>query len=308
MQKRSTALVLETNNIRGGEPGGSKVTLARLFDRLAPQLASLDELVVTHDGYSEAELGDLSSRSGREIRFVLLPPGTGYYRAKNIGFDATIADLVAFADSDCDPTPEWLEALLAPFADSTVGAVAGRTTYREDLFGEALTAIDFPYFPSAHGRGFARNFYANNVAFRREVFAAHRYPTVEGMYRGHCQVLGLALERSGVRMAFAPRAHTVHRLPDTVADFVRLRLHRGADTVELAPHLAHAAFGARRRWLGRLGPISTGAVLAGRFAVSVGAVAGISLIDGTGAFVRAVSGYRFGARDGENVNLAYHNR
>ncbi|HEY7374964.1 MAG TPA: glycosyltransferase [Polyangia bacterium] len=261
-------------------------------------LASLDEVIVVHDGLAEAARARLEATAGRGLTFVRLDAGDDYYAAKDAGFAATRAAVVAFADADCWPDPDWLRALLEPFArDAAVGAVAGRTSYRPDMFGAAATAIDFMYFGSplaaparsagsrrseknnsrtprlwrgATAAGCTRNFYANNVAFRREVltdaplaFGAH------GFYRGSCQVLGLALQARGIAIHFAPRAHTVHRLPDSIADLVRLRLLRGADSVELAPHLADAYLPARARRLGRLGPLSGLAVLAARWGCSL---------------------------------------
>jgi hypothetical protein len=177
--------------------------------------------------------------------------------------------VVAFADADCWPDPDWLRALLEPFAGGEVAAVAGRTSYRADLFGAAATAIDFMYFGSPLGAGCTRNFYANNVAFRRCVLEDAAGFGAHGFYRGSCQVLGLALQARGVPVRFAPRAHTVHRLPDSAADLLRLRLLRGADGVELAPHLADAYLPARARWIGRLGPLSGLGVLAARFLCSL---------------------------------------
>jgi len=203
--------------------------------------------------------------------------------------------VIAFADADCWPDPGWLQALLDPFARGDVAVVAGRTTYRADLFGAAATAVDFMYFASPlaaparsagsrlpeknHSRtprlwrgataaGCTRNFYANNVAFRREVLARAGFGG-HAFYRGSCQVLGLALQARGVPIHFATRAHTVHRLPDSAADLLRLRLLRGADSVELAPHLADAYLPAGARWLGRMGPLSGLAVLATRCACSL---------------------------------------
>jgi len=301
----TTALVLETNNLRGGrgDPATIERSLARLVARLRAQtrpLASLDEVVVVHDGLTAAARARLEAAAGRALAFVPVDAGDDYYAAKDAGLAATRAAVVAFADADCWPDPDWLGALLEPFARGAgVAAVAGRTSYRPDLFGAAATAIDFMYFGSplaaparsagsrrpeknnsriprlwrgATAAGCTRNFYANNVAFRREVledvgsgfgFGAH------GFYRGSCQVLGLALQARGVAIHFAPRAHTVHRLPDSIADLVRLRLLRGADSVELAPHLADAYLPARARWLGRLGPLSGLTVLAARWGCSL---------------------------------------
>jgi hypothetical protein len=294
------ALVLETNNLRGGgaDAGASARSLTRLLDHLAGSLGQVDEVVVTHDGWSPDQQQALQRAAGRALTFVEIAPETDYYEAKNRGFDATTAPLVAFGDADCWPDERWLAALLAPFADPAVQVVAGRTTYRDDTLGAALTAVDFLYFPSPLGRGCVRNFYANNVAFRREIFAQRRYPRRDSVYRGHCQLLGLRLLRDGIAVRFAPEAHTVHRLPDSRRELLRLRWLRGSDAAELTPAFAQSALPRGLSWLGRAGPLSVTAVLGARFGCGVwalgrrrvlprglGALAGVHAADWVGAMV-----------------------
>jgi hypothetical protein len=336
------ALVLETNNLRGGDgddPGRVVRSVARLFRRLREQTrspASLAEVVLTHDGLGEAERRELTCALGRPVHFVEVEPGTGYYEAKNRGADATTAEVVAFADTDCVPDPGWLRSLLSPFGDPGVQVVAGRTTYRDDVLGAAASAIDFMYFPAPGGadpasvaaRGRTRNFYANNVAFRRDVFARLRYAAAPGIYRGHCQRLGLALAAARIPVRYVPEAHTVHRFPDSARELVRLRLLRGADTAEMAPSFADALLPRPLRWVGRVGPLSPLVVLGVRFALSQralghqdmkalrgarraaarAAIAGISALDVAGALGRSVLRRDLGVRDGALVRdaLSYH--
>ncbi|WP_437617374.1 glycosyltransferase [Sorangium sp. So ce1151] len=329
----TTALVLETNNLRGtSDPARVVASLERLLRHLSAQsfpLGELRELVITHDGLGEGDQARLEAAAARSVRFARIAEGTGYYEAKNQGFDATTADVVAFGDADCWPDPAWLERLFAPFlSDPEARVVAGRTTYREDLLGIAATSIDFMYFPSPLGEGATRNFYANNVAFRREVFAARRYRPAEGIYRGHCQILGMRLEADGVPVRFEPRAHTTHRFPDGAEELFRLRLLRGADTVEMTPHLGRAFLPPAWRWLSRLGPLSPLLVLAVRLGFSARAVGrqglsdiggarraagvalmgGIAAADAVGALARSVAGAGFGVHDGGFTRgaLSYH--
>lgn len=326
----SFALVLETNNLTGGGADAARTatSLERLLTRMGQQtrpLSTLAELVITHDGLPAAARARLDAVAGLAIRWVELAPGVTYYEAKNRGFDATTADVVAFADADCWPEPAWLDALLAPFADPAVPVVAGRTTYRPDLLGTAASTIDFMYFASPLGAGCTRNFYANNVAFRRAVFAAYRYGSHD-MYRGHCQVMGARLQRDGVPVAFVPAARTIHRFPDRLAELVKLRLLRGEDTIALAPHLVRTYLPAAAR-LGNLGPVVPLLVLAARFGFSVrsldhqdmppargprwlgavAAIAGISLVDAAGTVARSL-GWRPGSgpTSSAQVTLSYH--
>lgn len=332
------ALVLETNNLTGGgaDVARTAASLERLFYRLREQtrpLSSLASFVVTHDGLPAESRAALDRAAGVPVRWVQLAAGVDYYEAKNVGFDAAIdpttgrgADVVAFADADCWPEPPWLEELLAPFADPSIQVTAGRTTYRTDLLGTAASTIDFMYFPSPLGAGCTRNFYANNVAFRRAVFGGTRYATHD-MYRGHCQILGTRLHRAGVPIAFVPAARTIHRFPDRLAELVKLRLLRGEDVIEMTPHLVKTYLPAAAP-LGNLGPIAPLAVLAARFvfsvrsvnhqdmppahglrwAATVGAIAGLSLLDAAGTVARSVFRWRPASRDGAaaGITLSYH--
>ena len=227
-------------------------------------LQALDELVITHTGFNEAQRNGLAEAAGRALRFVEVG-AAGYYQAKNLGFAATTAEVVAFGDADCWPESGWLSRLLAPVVEGRVEVCAGRTTYRPDLLGTAATTIDFLYFESPGGQRETRNFYANNVAFRRATFG--RYATGDSFYRGHCQVLGLQLKRDGVRIAFEPRARTLHRFPDSARELLQLRLMRGSDAVALTPHLFEEF-----PFLRVAGPLAPAAVLAARLGFSVAAL------------------------------------
>lgn len=272
-----TALVLETNNLRGGaDPEAAGVTLLHVIGLLARQsvaLSALGQVVVTHDGLCERIRTSAQQLAGRTIDFVRIETGTGYYQAKNDGFDAVRADqcdYVCFADADCKPDQDWLEQLIAPLTHLKPPAVvAGRTSYAATVAGTALTTIDFMYFPSPLQAHATRNFYANNVVFLREVFARHRFQPLDGVYRAHCQVLGLRLHAEGVPLHYAPRAHTEHKLPDTRFELLKLRWLRGQDTLGLTPYLVRTCLPRSMHWLGHSGPVGPLCVLTARLYYSL---------------------------------------
>ena len=45
--------------------------------------------------------------------------------ARNAGIAASCGDVIAFCDDDAVPEPKWLERLIAPFEDPSIGAVGG---------------------------------------------------------------------------------------------------------------------------------------------------------------------------------------
>ncbi|NBF04104.1 glycosyltransferase [Pseudomonas sp. Fl5BN2] len=330
----NTALVLETNNLRGGSDAVAALnSLERLIARLARQSVpapAFAQWVITHDGLDLQARQALCTLAGRALDFVEIDARTGYYDAKNVGFDCVDqarCEYVVFADADCIPCAQWLEQLLAPFAQADAPvAVAGRTSYAPSVTGSALTAIDFMYFPSPLRHGATRNFYANNVAFRCDTFEQYRYEPLDGVYRAHCQVMGLRLQAAGVAVAYAPGAHTEHRLPDSHGEVVKLRWLRGGDSVDLTPYLVRAYMPGWLQWLGRSGPLGPLCVMVGRLGYSLRAlnhqdlpplrglrrlgataiVIGMSLLDTAGAVVRGcgLSVGRSSARHSEA--LSYH--
>lgn len=330
-----TALVLETNNLRGGADMEKALdSLKRLVSLLTQQTippAMLAQWIITHDGFSAEACAQISALAGRSIDFVEIDANTGYYDAKNAGFDrvdAARCDHVVFGDTDCLPASDWLEQLLAPFARATEApaAVAGRTSYAANVLGVALTSIDFMYFPSPLRSGATRNFYANNVAFKREVFGQYRYQALDGVYRAHCQVMGLRMQAAGVAIEYAPAAHTEHRLPDTQRETLKLRWMRGKDSVGLTPHLVKAYLPGSMQWLGRSGPLGPLCVMtmrlgyslralnrqglprlgALRYAAAASAMIAVSSVDMAGALARGLGLAGRNSALGDAEALSYH--
>lgn len=258
------SLVIETYNV-DGEAG----PLRRLLYKLAPQLDGV-ELVITHVGLDAPTRATLAD--GRPVTWVELPRDADYYQHKNRGFDATTGDIVAFIDGDCEPTDDWLDRLIEPFADGA-RVVAGATSYPGEV-ARIANAIDFPYFDGASARrttiadapATVRNFFANNVAFERETFARRRYPTIEPMFHGQCQVLALRLLEDGIPVVFAPRARLTHAWPGGLREWLAVRLLRGADTVSLMPYLFEHYTPRAAPLLGKLGALPSLAVFAVRAA------------------------------------------
>jgi mycofactocin system glycosyltransferase len=81
-------------------------------------------IVVDDDSCDPAAIARVASGAGARVLRREVNGGPG--AARNTGLAAADTPLIAFLDSDCVPSPGWLDALLPHFADPAVGAVAPR--------------------------------------------------------------------------------------------------------------------------------------------------------------------------------------
>ena len=129
----SGAMITATGQ-RGG-PGEADVTvvipvrdrhdeLARCLAGLASTAGSFGVIVVDDCSGDPPAIAAIAATAG--ARVIRRPVNGGPGAARNTGLAAVTTQLVAFLDSDCVPSPGWLDALLPHFADPAVGAVAPR--------------------------------------------------------------------------------------------------------------------------------------------------------------------------------------
>lgn len=94
------------------------------------------------------------------------------YAARNAGIRASTGEIVVFTDADCRPQPNWLCAMVQPFADPAVGLVGGaivalpgktlmeKYAERKNILSHK-NALSHPFCPYAAGA---------NLAIRRQAF------------------------------------------------------------------------------------------------------------------------------------------
>lgn len=143
-------------------------------DRLARQLTALRaqtvdpkrfEVVVVDDGSgpeTAAVLEEQASLPGLVLRTLRNGRPGGPAAARNLGWRAASAPLVAFTDDDCEVTPEWLEAYLAAAAVKPGGILQGRVLplpSEEESFG--------PFSHTIRIEAPSRGFETANIAYPR---------------------------------------------------------------------------------------------------------------------------------------------
>ncbi len=192
--------------------------LGRLLAALRAQVRPADELVIVDDGSgpatarllaAAAERGDLPLRSLRRER------AGGPATAREQGWRACSAELIAFTDDDCAPRPGWLAEL-----DRAAGAEPGRFLQGPTLPNPAERANLGPFSHSICVRELHPAFPTCNVAYPRELLERVDGFDTEtfGLEPGgeDCDLAWRAIA-TGARPAFAPAAIVDHAIEDVGA-------------------------------------------------------------------------------------------
>jgi GT2 family glycosyltransferase len=186
--------------------------LERLLGALAAQ--TIDparwELVVVDNASHDPAVDQLTQRLTELVPCaavaLVIETNRGPAAARNRGWQATEAPVVAFVDDDVVPDPGWLEAGLAAFAEPAVGVVQGRTRLPDGVVSEALPPwsitreIDRP----------SPFFEACNIFYRRNVLTSTTGFDEAIGWIGEDTELGWQVVESGWQRSFAESASVVH--------------------------------------------------------------------------------------------------
>ncbi len=140
------------------------------------------EIIIADDGSTDATWEILNSYAGgmsnlRPIQIERVPPGwTPKKWALNTAIGHSTGEIILATDADCVPGPRWVETILRPFADPSVGLVCGpapleamaSSRWNEILLLEscAMDALG----AAGSGRGLALICLGRNLACRKSVF------------------------------------------------------------------------------------------------------------------------------------------
>jgi GT2 family glycosyltransferase len=143
--------------------------LSLLLDALRAQHLSAREfeVVVVDDGSQDATpllLADAERAGDLDLRVLRREPSGGPALARNLGWRAAQAPLVAFTDDDCRPSAGWLEALLTA-ADEQPGVVFQGRVEKDPEQMDAMT----PFAHTYEVHGFDQGFATANMLYPREL-------------------------------------------------------------------------------------------------------------------------------------------
>lgn len=185
------------------------------------------EVVIVDDGSNDGTLEIVESYSKKSNLIRLIrQPNQGASAARNRALEAATYEIVAYTDSDTTVSPQWLEHLVTPFDDPSVGATTGRTVFETNgTCTSWMRSVDMD-LRYRQRRRYTRLANGPNCAFRRSVLleVGGFDPT---WYHAEDTAVSYEVYNHGYVIRHVPEAVVYHVPEDDWRDYLRKR-HRDA--------------------------------------------------------------------------------
>jgi hypothetical protein len=209
----SFSIIIESENLAVED----SVVLFSALDTLCNQTVSMsdaNEAFLVNSGKIPPTVEARIKAEYPSLRIHMIDAESTYYEAKQNTVALTTGEVIVFCDCDCRYSPEWLESLITPYADSLVNAeiVTGETSIELKGFHSYFIALAWCFPMQSHRKlPYQSNGYAaNNISFRRTLLDKNPMPTDLQIYRGNCSLHARHLIDQGVDIWKAPRARAFH--------------------------------------------------------------------------------------------------
>jgi mycofactocin glycosyltransferase len=206
------------------------------LERCLRALHGLDVVVVDDGSPDPDAIRAVAARNG--ARCVRLAVNSGPGAARNAGLAVSGAGLVAFVDSDCEPTAGWLDALVPFFDDPRVGAVAPRIAPFHGAAGvlaryeELESSLDMGEHPALVLPGSPVGYVPSaTLVVRRDAMSAVWFD--EELRLGEDVDLVWRLSDAGWQVRYEPSVVVGHETRDTWRAWAQRRFEYGTSAVGL---------------------------------------------------------------------------
>jgi glycosyltransferase involved in cell wall biosynthesis len=194
---------------------------AKSLDACLTALSSQQKPMVGADGYEVIVVDDGSVDGSAEIAAqhgvtVIRQDHAGVAVARNRGARQARGQLLLFTDADCEPLPDWVEQMVAPFADPDVVGVKGVYRTRQRALVARFAQAEYEEKYARLGQRRQIDFIDTySAAYRRNVFMAEGGFNPDFL-RNQDQEFSFRLAKAGHKLVFAPQAVVLHQHPTTL--------------------------------------------------------------------------------------------
>jgi cellulose synthase/poly-beta-1,6-N-acetylglucosamine synthase-like glycosyltransferase len=194
-------------------------SIGACLDALLAQTTTADcEIIVVDDGSCDTTRAVAATRDVR----VIAQQNTGAAAARNTGAQTANGEIILFIDGDCIPEQNWVQAMLAPFADPEIVGACGMKQTKQRGIIPRFIQMEYDYRYERERRRRHIDFLdSGTAAYRRDVFLKNGGFDVQ-LSDAEDVDLSYRLSERGYCMAFAAQAIVYDPHPESLIEY----LHR----------------------------------------------------------------------------------
>jgi len=207
--------------------------IGRLLTGIVAQTIHNVQIILVDSGSTDSTIR-IAQQFPVEV-VTIKPEEFTFGRSLNLGISKAKADLVVMASAHVYPVyPDWLEALLAPFADAQVGLTYGKQRGCETTqFSEHQ--IFHQWYPDQSVKRQATPFCNNaNTAIRHELWLEHPYdeliPALEDL------AWGKWVQEKGYAVSYCAEAEVIHVHNESLEGIFNRYRREGMAFKQIYPH------------------------------------------------------------------------
>jgi len=231
-----------------------KVIGATLASVLAADYKGDIEVIVVDDGSTDATASLVAQAALKDHRVKLIrQENGGKAGALNTALQSSAHELLVMLDADTQFTPHTIGSLVAPLADTDVGAVSGHARVGNDnRWITRFQSLEYTCGFNLDRRAYDERNCVTVVpgavsAFRKSAILQAGGLSLETIAED--TDLTLMLHRLGYKVCYAPQAVAFTEAPDTVAGLVRQRSRWAFGTLQCLFKHSDLLFNPKFRWL-----------------------------------------------------------
>jgi glycosyltransferase involved in cell wall biosynthesis len=195
----------------------NQATLGMCLDGLLAQATGDVEIIVVDDGSTDTTRAIAESKGVR----VLSQSNQGAAAARNAGARQATGEILMFIDGDCVPERNWIQAMLAPFANSEIVGACGMKQTQQSSFMPRFIQLEFDYrYENERKLPYIDFVDSGTAAYRREVFLQNGgFDTL--LSDAEDTDLSYRLSARGYKMAFAGAAIVYDPHPESLFAYLK---------------------------------------------------------------------------------------